>query len=114
MINCYCTRCELDFQIVDTSNSLFEYPSSVYCPECKNPASFKGKSTAATVMGCDSFNPHYDKQLGKHFGTKEERDAHLKSKNLVGEGTSSPRISTPTRVICTNGQATKGEQGGKI
>lgn len=61
---------------------------------------------SAAVHGCDSFNPHYDQQLGSFFKSKEEKQAFMKDKGFKQEsGSSSPRRSTNDRVICSSRQA---------
>jgi hypothetical protein len=61
---------------------------------------------APSVHGCDSFNPHYDLQLGKHFSSADEKRAFLKSVGKVQEsGNLSPKKSTEDRVICSKEQS---------
>ena len=57
-------------------------------------------ASAPAVVGSDTwsdtkFNAHYDAQLGKYFGTKEQKLNYLKSKDLTYTGSLSPRKSTP-------------------
>lgn len=54
------------------------------------------------------FTPHYDEQLGTHFESKEQRDAYLKSKNLVSlEGPKSPEGHNNSRPRMSRSQAEK-------
>ncbi len=58
--------------------------------------------TKSTVVGCDSFNPHYDLQLGQHFETKEQKEKYLKDTGRSQtSGHASPRTSNNTSIKCT-------------
>ena len=61
---------------------------------------------APRVVGADSFNPHFDQQLGKHFDTAEEKKTFLREtgRDQVG-GPPSPRKSNKSNIICTKEQA---------
>ena len=87
---------------------------SCICRDCLDKIQPQSRNQSASVQGCDSFNPHYDVQLGQHFNSREERHDYLTRKGLKSYGTDSPRESTKTRIICSKTQASNGERGGKI
>ena len=62
------------------------------------------------IKGCDTFNSHYDAQLGTFFESREQKSAYLKSKGLSQvSGTDSPRNTEGRgRLVCTKGQYQRG------
>lgn len=69
--------------------------------------------TAPALINTDEwsdtkFTPHFDVQLGAHFNSKEERNAHLEEKGLVAiEGPNSPEKKTFSRQKMSRSQALK-------
>lgn len=62
----------------------------------------------STTSTNDSFNPHYDLQLGKHFSSKEEKKSFLKMTGRAQlSGPPSPRKSTTTSIMCNKSQSKK-------
>ena len=56
-------------------------------------------------QGLESFNPHYDLQLGEYFPTAEHKKKFLKDKGWEQlSGPLSPRKSSVDREICTETQ----------
>jgi len=76
------------------------------CPDCINSL-IPNKSPV--IHNCDSFNPHYDAQLGEYFQSKEQKQHFLKITNQQqASGTLSPRISEGiARLKMTKDQYTK-------
>jgi hypothetical protein len=60
------------------------------------------------VHGCDSFNPHYDEQVGEWFETADHKKKVLKA---IGReqvsGLASPKTSNKTSIKMTKEQAKK-------
>jgi len=60
------------------------------------------------VHGCDSFNPHYDEQVGQWFETADHKKKVLKA---IGReqvsGLASPKNSNKTSIKMTKEQALK-------
>lgn len=56
----------------------------------------------------NSFNPHYDLQLGQHFASAEQKDNFLKKTGRIQySGASSPRKDSNTMFRCSREQAKK-------
>lgn len=77
----------------------------LWCRDCKRYATHVFVK-APSVVGCDSYNPHYDIQMGQYFESKEQKDSWLKKTGREQiSGSSSPRRSTKDRMICSKSQA---------
>lgn len=64
--------------------------------------------TKANLSNVVDFNSHYDLQLGRHFESREEKNAFLKETGREQiSGYHSPRSSNKTNVICNKTQALK-------
>lgn len=83
-------------------------PSGTYtiqCPTCLNQAHLTITKTNLS-SDVDSFNPHYDLQLGEHFQTASEKKRFLERTGRKQEsGSLSPKKSGSGRYICTKSQA---------
>lgn len=56
----------------------------------------------------ESFNPHYDYQLGEHFESAEHKMKVLEKLGKIQlGGTLSPRRSSKDRILCTREQAAR-------
>lgn len=96
-----------DFECPSCGNEFEEFVTGddgVACTRCGHK-SHSVIRIAPAVQGCDSFNPHYDIQLGRYFASRAERQAHLKEKGMTSNGPDSPRKSTKLRPICSREQA---------
>jgi len=88
--------------------SLEDYNKPLMC-ECGEYAE-RIIASAPAIINSDywsdtTYNPHYDAQLGKYFGTKEEKLNYLKSKNLTPIGSLSPKKSSLGMTKCTKEQS---------
>jgi len=76
--------------------------------ECGGIASKAFITRAPAVLGCESFNPHFDIQLGAHFQSKEDKKSFLKKHDREQvSGLSSPRKTIGSSVVCTKEQGQK-------
>ena len=77
--------------------------------KCKNCVNTKMQLPA--ILGCDTFQPHYDSQIGEWFESKEHKAAVLKEKGLYQlEGTASPKGREGIgRIKMTKGQYERGK-----
>lgn len=79
--------------------------SSFRCEKCKCHTK-QVFMKAPGVQGCDSYNGHYDIQMGQYFASKEEKISWLKKTGREQvSGSSSPRRSSQDRIICSKSQA---------
>jgi putative FmdB family regulatory protein len=103
-----------DFECSSCGNTFEDFvvgDDGVVCPRCGQPSRSVIHLSAPVVTGCDSFNPHYDIQLGQHFATREERTKFLQKEGKVSHGPDSPRKATKLRPLCTREQASQWEKG---
>ena len=102
----HCSTCNSYYE---ESASVADYNKPIPCT-CGDYAE-RIIASAPAIVGSDywsdtKFNPHYDAQLGKYFGTKEEKLNYLKSKDLTQtSGSLSPRTSTLGATKCNQAQA---------
>ena len=77
------------------------------CPKC-NKESKMVFLKAPTLSGVESWNPHYDEQVGHFFETAERKEKFLKETGRVQtDGPSSPRKSNNSSHICSKKEAQK-------
>lgn len=99
-----CSHCN------NTEEILVRQGEKVSCTKCGSTA-LKPLPAFAAVHGGDSFNPHYDWQMGKFFESKEQKEKTLASMGRVQlSGNPSPKKSTKDRIIMTKTQAERGLQ----
>lgn len=83
--------------------------SAPACDECGKPTKILPSFGVLAVIGADSFNAHYDIQLGRHFESQEHKAKVLQEMGRVQDsGTPSPRKSRKDRIIMSKEQFDRG------
>ena len=96
-----CAACEYIFE------SLVHIDDTTCICECGKKADI-AYLRAPSVHGCDSFNSHFDYQVGEFFASKEEKTKFLKKHNREQiSGHDSPRKTNGSSIICSKQQARK-------
>lgn len=101
-----CDKCGAQVNhIVFVDKTRVECDYDKVCSTCNG--NLKGTIQAApAIHGCDSFNPHYDSQLGEYVESKEHKAHLLKQYGLTQvAGMDSPRSGTKQTPVMSKDQA---------
>ena len=97
--NFKCRECDTVFENLIKSGN-----KTTKC-ECKGTADIVYLK-APSIHGCDSFNPHFDYQMGEFFGSQKEKESFLdRNDRTQVSGMPSPRITNGSSIICSKTQA---------